>query len=76
MFKNLRSLNVSHTLLTQRVLQMICEDLKFLEKLDISNTPIYDLSPLLLLEDRLTSLSICVRSVFVLFAMCLIWCLL
>lgn len=59
-FKNLRSLNLSQTLLTQRALQMICEDLKFLEKLDVSGTCVYDLSPLLLLENRLTSLSICV----------------
>lgn len=58
--KNLRSLNLSHTRLMQRGLEIICEDLDFLEKLDISNTLVHDLSPLLLLQGTLTSLSICV----------------
>lgn len=57
--KNLRYLNVSYTELNQQSLKMICEDLRLLEKVDISGTLIQDLSPLLLLCDRLTSLTVC-----------------
>ncbi|EFA05616.1 protein zyg-11 homolog isoform X1 [Tribolium castaneum] len=58
-FKNLRSLNLAYTELNQHCLNMICEDLKLLEKLDISGTGtgIKDLSPLRQLLN-LTSLAI------------------
>ncbi|KAI4455022.1 protein zyg-11 b [Holotrichia oblita] len=56
--KNLRSLNLSYTELNQQSFQMICEDLKYLERLDISGTCIKDLSPLLRLSNQLTSLGI------------------
>lgn len=63
-FKNLRSLNVSYTELNQQSLQMICEDLRFLEKLDISGTVVQDLDPLLLLSDQLVSITISVSILF------------
>lgn len=56
---NLRSLNLSYTELNQRCFQMICEDLKHLEKLDISGTFVTDLNPLTVLSSKLLSLSIC-----------------
>jgi Zyg-11 family protein len=56
--KNLRSLNLSHTELNQLTFQMVCEDLRSLEKLDISGTSVKDLNPLLLLSKHLISLSI------------------
>lgn len=55
--RNLRSLNVSYTEFNQQTLQLICEDLHFLEKLDVSGTCVKDLKPLLLLKDRLISLT-------------------
>lgn len=58
---NLRSLNVSYTELNQQSLQMICEDLKHLERLDLSGTFVHDLNPLLLLADQLISVTISVR---------------
>lgn len=58
--KFLRSLNVSYTELNQQSLQMICEDLKYLEKIDVSGTVIQDLSPLLLLANQLISVTISV----------------
>lgn len=60
--KNLRSLNLSHTELNQKMFKIICEDLKLLEKLDISDTQVTDLRPLTMLSSRLTSLSICVST--------------
>lgn len=62
-FKNLRSLNVAYTELNQRSLQLICEDLTLLEKIDISGTVVQDLTPLLLLEEQLTSLTISVSMI-------------
>lgn len=61
--KNLRSLNLSYTELNQQSLQMICEDLKYLERLDISGTCIKDLTPLLRLSNQLTSLGISVSDI-------------
>jgi Zyg-11 family protein len=60
--KNLRSLNLSHTELNQLTFQMVCEDLRSLEKLDISGTSVKDLNPLLLLSKHLISLSISVST--------------
>ncbi|XP_060534393.1 protein zyg-11 homolog B-like [Cylas formicarius] len=57
--KALKSLNLSYTEFNQAMYKIICEDLKNLEKLDISGTLIKDLRPLALLADKLTSLSIC-----------------
>ncbi|VEN53111.1 unnamed protein product [Callosobruchus maculatus] len=57
--KNLKHLNLSYTELNQSTFKIICEDLKQLEKLDISGTNVFDLSPLAKLEEKLTSLSIC-----------------
>lgn len=59
-FQNLRSLNVSYTEFNQFTLEMICEDLKLLEKLDISGTVLQDLYPLLCFTDQLVSLTVCV----------------
>lgn len=56
--KNLRSLNVSYTEFTQHGLKIVCEDLKKLEKIDISCTLVTDLTPLINLKDGLTSLTI------------------
>lgn len=57
---NLRSLNLAYTELNQKVFEYICEDLKHLEKLDISGTQVVDLRPLTQRVSTLTSLSICV----------------
>lgn len=54
--KNLRSLNVSFTEFNQQTLQMICEDLHLLERLDISGTCVQCVKPLLLIKERLISL--------------------
>ncbi|CAH1111993.1 unnamed protein product [Psylliodes chrysocephalus] len=56
---NLRSLNLAYTELNQKVFEYICEDLKHLEKLDISGTQVVDLRPLTQRVSTLTSLSIC-----------------
>lgn len=53
---NLRSLNVSFTEFNQQTLQMVCEDLDQLERLDISATCVQCVKPLLFLKDRLISL--------------------
>lgn len=57
--KHLRVLNLSQTELNQATFQLICEDLKHLENLDISCTQVTDLSPLALLGETLIALSIC-----------------
>ncbi|XP_018322047.1 protein zyg-11 homolog B-like isoform X2 [Agrilus planipennis] len=57
--RNLKSLSVAYTEFNQYALKILCEDLKQLEKLDISGTVVTDLTPLLLLSDKLTSLMIC-----------------
>lgn len=59
--KNLRSLNASYTEFNQQTLQLICEDLNFLEKLDISGTCVNDFSPLLNFSEQLTSLTVTVN---------------
>lgn len=59
-FKNIRSLGLAYTELNQYCLEMICTDLKFLVKLDISGTFITCLKPLRLLQRRLKSLAIAV----------------
>ncbi|KAB0791231.1 hypothetical protein PPYR_03031 [Photinus pyralis] len=56
--KNLHSLNVSYTEFNQQTLKLICDDLKLLEKLDISGTSVYDLTPLLQYADTLVSLTL------------------
>lgn len=62
--KNLRSLNLSYTELNQPSFQMICEDLKLLENLNISGTFVKDLHPLLMRSKQLVSLSISVSIFF------------
>ncbi|KAJ8976607.1 hypothetical protein NQ317_005797 [Molorchus minor] len=57
--KNLRSLNLSYTELNQTIFKIICDDLKHLEKLDVSGTLIVDLRPLTMLSSTLISLSLC-----------------
>lgn len=64
--KNVRSLNVAYTELNQTMFELICDDLKLLEQLDISGTKIIDLRPLTQLSSKLTSLSVCV-SIFYMF---------
>lgn len=54
--KNLKSLNVSFTEFNQQTLQMICEDLRYLERLDVSGTCVQCVKPLLLIKDRLITL--------------------
>ncbi|KAF5284005.1 hypothetical protein FQR65_LT13639 [Abscondita terminalis] len=56
--KNLRSLDVSYTEFNQHMLKLICEDLNFLEKLDISGTIVHNLDPLLKYSEQLTSLGV------------------
>lgn len=56
--QNLHSLNVSHTEFNKHGLEIIAEDLPLLENLDISGTPISDISPLRKCKDRLKSLSL------------------
>lgn len=60
--KRLKILNLSFTELNQTTFKIICEDLKTLEKLDISSTPIRDLRPLEMLSDTLISLCLCVSN--------------
>ena len=55
--RHLHSLNVSNTEFNKHGLEIIAEDLPALESLDISNTPINDLSPLRKCKERLKSLS-------------------
>lgn len=57
--KHLKSLNLSFTELNQATFKIICEDLKNLERIDISGTPVRDLRPLAMLSNSLVSLSIC-----------------
>ena len=56
--RSLHSLNVSYTEFNKHGLEIIAEDLPCLESLDISNTPISDISPLKKCKDRLKSLSL------------------
>merc|ERR1712223_2344572 len=56
--RNLTSLNVSGTEFNRTSLEMIMDDSPMLEKLDISNTKVRDISSLLKAKDRLKSLSI------------------
>lgn len=62
--KNLRSLNLSYTELNQQTFDHICNDLIYLEQLDLSGTKITDLRPLTQLSSRLTSLAVCVSIPF------------
>ncbi len=55
--KSLQSLNVSHTEFNRHGLEIIAVDLPHLVSLDISGTPISDLSPLRKCKSRLKSLS-------------------
>ena len=55
--RNLQSLNVSCTEFNKHGLEIIAEDLPNLEKLDISSTPIDDISALRKCKERLKSLS-------------------
>lgn len=55
--RNLRSLNISNTKFTTHGLEIIVEDLPFLESLNISKTKISDISPLKKCKTRLRSLS-------------------
>ena len=54
--RNLRVLSVSHTEFNHHGLEMVVEDLKHLESLDISETGISDISPLRSCRDRLQAL--------------------
>ena len=56
--RHLTSLNVSGTEFNRTSLEMIMDDLPMLEKLDVSNTKVRDISSLLKAKDRLKSLSI------------------
>lgn len=56
--KNLQSLNVSNTEFNKHGLEIIAEDLPCLESLDISSTPINDISPLRKCRERLKYLSL------------------
>ncbi|XP_022910842.2 protein zyg-11 homolog B-like [Onthophagus taurus] len=56
--ENLRSLNVAYTEFNQTLLEVICDKLGFLEKLNISGTLIVDLKPLVGLTERLIMLGI------------------
>ena len=55
--RSLHSLNVSYTEFNKHGLEIIAEDLPCLASLDISSTPISDISPLRKCKDRLKSLS-------------------
>ncbi len=55
---NLQSLNVSNTEFNQHGLEVIAQDLPLLESLDISRTPVSDLSPLRKCKERLKFLSL------------------
>ena len=55
--RSLQNLNVSHTEFNKHGLEIITEDLPALESLDISGTPINDLTPLRKCKDRLKSLT-------------------
>lgn len=55
--RNLQSLNVSFTEFNKHGLEIITEDLPILEKLDISSTPIDDISALRKCKERLKYLS-------------------
>ncbi|KAK7504037.1 hypothetical protein BaRGS_00004769 [Batillaria attramentaria] len=55
--RNLHSLNVGYTEFNKHGLEIIAEDLPCLENLDISSTPISDISPLRKCKDRLKSLA-------------------
>ncbi|XP_052825514.1 protein zyg-11 homolog B [Octopus bimaculoides] len=55
--QNLQSLNVSNTEFNKHGLEIIVEELPTLESLDISGTPINDISPLRKCKDRLRCLS-------------------
>ena len=55
--KNLKHLNVSNTEFNKHGLEIIAEDLKAMESLDISCTPVNDITPLCKCKDRLKSLS-------------------
>ncbi|XP_066260786.1 protein zyg-11 homolog B-like [Euwallacea similis] len=57
--KSLKSLNLAFTELNQVTFKVICEDLKTLEKIDLSGTSIKDLRPLEMLSGTLVSLSLC-----------------
>lgn len=61
--KNIRSLNLAYTELNQTMFELICDDLKYLEQLDISGTNIVDLRPLTQLSPTLTSLTVCVSTI-------------
>ncbi|XP_017771130.1 PREDICTED: protein zyg-11 homolog B-like [Nicrophorus vespilloides] len=53
---NLRTLNVSFTEFNQQALQIVCDDLQYLERLDISGTCVQCIKPLLKIKDRLVGL--------------------
>jgi len=55
--RNLQILDVSNTEFNRHGLEIIAEDLPNLESVDISSTPVNDLSPLLKCKNRLKSLS-------------------
>ncbi|XP_045466414.1 protein zyg-11 homolog B-like [Harmonia axyridis] len=55
-FNKLRSLGLAYTELNQFCFNMICTDLKFLERLDVSGTYITSLEPLKNLQHQLKSL--------------------
>lgn len=61
--KKLRSLNVAYTEFNQETLQAICEDLKCLERLDISGTCVNNFSPLVLLSEQLINLTVSVSQI-------------
>lgn len=58
--RNLRSLNLAYTELNQTMFELLCDDLKHLEQLDISGTKVIDLRPLTQFSSKLISLSVCV----------------
>lgn len=55
--KSLQTLNVSYTEFNNNALDIVSQDLTSLENLDISGTPVSDLSPLKKCKDRLKSLT-------------------
>lgn len=73
--RNLRALNVSYTEFTQHGLRLVCEDLKKLEKIDISCTLVMDMSPLTVAKHKLTSLTVFNFNVSVPFQYTVILCM-
>lgn len=63
--RNLRILNLAYTELNQTMFELLCDDLKHLEHLDISGTKVIDLRPLTQLSSKLVSLSVSVSIILI-----------